>query len=235
MTEQSMRAAALITAAGLSNRFNNSLSRQKKELMQGEGKSVLQRSIEAFLAVEVVDHILITYPEQDGEKTIDHVRQIQSLLQPFVSITCVPGGSTRQKSVHAGLEALTAYLPEMVLIHDGARPWITAALIRETYRKACETGGAAPGLAASNALKGIDKQGMITAHHQRTGIIEIQTPQIFRFSDILNAHRTAAGKIKHEYIDDTEVYTDWGGLVAVVPGDPANIKITYYRDLERLI
>jgi 2-C-methyl-D-erythritol 4-phosphate cytidylyltransferase/2-C-methyl-D-erythritol 4-phosphate cytidylyltransferase/2-C-methyl-D-erythritol 2,4-cyclodiphosphate synthase len=228
-----MKSAALITAAGLSSRFNHSISRQKKELAQLNGKSVLQYGLEAFLAVEGIECILITYPVNDGGKTVSHLENLVSILSADIPIIWVCGGPTRQKSVHAGLEALCEYDPEMVLIHDGARPWITPALIRETLHRAMEIGGAAPGLTTRSALKGIDDQGLITTHHRRSHVIEIQTPQIFRFPEILKAHRLAK-RIDRQYIDDTEVFTDWGGQVSVVPGDPANIKITYLHDLERI-
>jgi 2-C-methyl-D-erythritol 4-phosphate cytidylyltransferase/2-C-methyl-D-erythritol 4-phosphate cytidylyltransferase/2-C-methyl-D-erythritol 2,4-cyclodiphosphate synthase len=228
-----MKSAALITAAGQSSRFNQSISRQKKELAELDGKSVLRFTLEAFLAVEDVELILITYPLHGGESTVSHVEMLINQLKPRIPVQWIPGGTTRQASVHAGLEALCTYDPEMVLIHDGARPWVTPALIRETLRKAVEIGGAAPGLTTRSALKGIDDHGLITTHHRRSHVIEIQTPQIFRFPEILKAHRLAK-RIAREYIDDTEVYTDWGGRVSVVPGDPANIKITYFHDLERI-
>ncbi len=226
-----MQAAALITAAGLSSRFNSTTSHQKKELVLIEGKSVLQHTLEAFLASSWIGLIIITHPLKNGDHTKEHIRSIIEELSPAVPVITVPGGKTRQISVHAGLEALTEYEPEMVLIHDGARPWITPELIRQTYCKAVEHGGAAPGLTARNALKGVDEQGLITTHHRREHIIEIQTPQVFRFSEILKAHRLAS-RIQRQYIDDTEVYTDWGGKVAIVPGDPKNIKITYQHDME---
>ncbi|MGM0431102.1 MAG: IspD/TarI family cytidylyltransferase [Spirochaetota bacterium] len=229
-----MKAAALITAAGLSRRFNHTYTHQKKELMPLEGSSVLQHAVEAFLELSEVEHILVTYPMDDtGESRalLEHI--VRKLKLPDHMLSWTKGGNTRQESVYNGLRDLASLSPEMVFIHDGARPWITPTLIKATLEKALSTGAAAPGLFSRNALKTIDDDGHITSHHSREAIVEVQTPQVFRYAEILEAHRLAQQNNK-EYIDDTEVLTDWGGTVFIVPGDPNNIKITYYRDLERL-
>jgi len=223
-----MQAAALITAAGTSNRFKTThAQQQKKELFLIEGKSVIQHTIDAFLAIPEIGIIVITYPAAGQEEFLDHINS----LSASIPIITVPGGETRQDSVRFGLEALTDAKPKMVMIHDGARPWITDRLIYKTYKEAVTYGGAAPGLTSRYALKSIDKNGFIYKHHERADIIEIQTPQIFRYQGILKAHRLAA-HIDRVYTDDTEIYSDWGGDVLIVSGDPKNIKITYQQDLE---
>ncbi len=222
-----MQAAALITAAGSSTRFNSSEAPGKKELIPIDGKSSIERCVLSCSVLPYIELIVITHPEGDST-TIDHISMIADKYDmKFIS---APGGSTRQLSVLNGLRAMEAYAPEMVIIHDGARPWISPELIDTAYRKAQEVGGAAPGLPSRNALKQIDEHGMITGHYQRERIIEIQTPQIFTYRDILQAH-LAASEADKPYIDDTEIFTDFGGRVAVIPGDPDNLKITYAGDL----
>ncbi len=225
-----MQAAALITAAGLSTRFNTAHSQQKKELISIDGMSSLHRCVSQCILLPYIKLIIITHPEGD-KFMLEHISSLSLQYENTCKIVPISGGKTRQDSVRKGLEAMRPYSPEMVIIHDGARPWITSELIDNTYREALKTGGAAPGLPSRNALKNIDKNNIITEHHERGKIVEIQTPQIFRYEQILSAHRKASKSAK-QYIDDTEVYTDYGGNVAVVPGDPDNLKITYRTDLK---
>lgn len=218
-----LESAAIITAAGLSTRFT---SDTKKEFSEVDGKSVLQHVLDAFLTLPSLKTIIITYSSTHKglfeELTARQTTEIPILL--------VQGGDSRQASVRSGLEALSAVPPDIVLIHDGARPWVTPDLIEETYRQAVIHGGAAPGLGSRYALKSIDARGFITAHHDREQIIEIQTPQAFRYPDIRKAHQLAS-RIERVYHDDTEIYSDWGGAVRIIPGDPNNIKITYHKDI----
>lgn len=229
-----MLAAALITAAGLSSRFNGTTGITKKELVVIEGRSVLSRVIEQFTTFSQVQTIIITLPPADLEQQARIVDQIFSSLDSRVTYRCVPGGETRQQSVHLGLEALTDAPPQYVLIHDGARPWVTQELIHRTFDAAMEFGAAAPGLSSRNALKGMDSSGFIDRHYRREEIVEIQTPQIFLFEEILKAHRLAAGDYER-YIDDTEIYSDYGKKVAVVEGEATNRKITYRSDVEQYL
>ncbi len=225
-----MQAAALITAAGLSTRFNTALSQQKKELISIDGMSSLHRCVSQCISLSYIKLIIITHPEGD-QLMIDHIAALSQQYEKSCVILPITGGETRQDSVRLGLETLDAYAPQMVIIHDGARPWITSELIDLTYKQALKIGGAAPGLLSRNALKDIDNKGIITSHHKRERIVEIQTPQVFIFAQILAAHRAALSHNK-QYIDDTEIFTDHGGIVAVVPGDSDNVKITYRTDVK---
>ncbi|MCF7933347.1 MAG: 2-C-methyl-D-erythritol 4-phosphate cytidylyltransferase [Spirochaetia bacterium] len=224
---QAMKAAAVLTAAGLSSRFNASHHTQKKELIIVEGKSVLQRTIDAFTAIPEIGIIVITYPSSYA----DEFRELLAVQPSDIPIILVEGGDTRQHSVRNGIEALSSFNPEIVMIHDGARPWVTTELIRATYEQALIHGGSAPGLFSRYALKSIDTDGFISTHHERDHIIEIQTPQTFRYPEIRKAHHLAS-HIERTYHDDTEIFSDWGGNIRIIPGDPKNIKITYLQDLE---
>jgi len=153
-------------------------------------------------------------------------------------IVPVPGGDTRQKSVRAGLEAAAEHPGnspserlDVVLIHDGARPWISAALITAVLEGARRHGGCAPVVSPPDAIKSVDEAGFITFHSGRGTTLGVQTPQGFVFDRILEAHRRAAsdGAV---YIDDTEIFEKYSGRVYTVPGDPRNRKITYPHDLD---
>jgi 2-C-methyl-D-erythritol 4-phosphate cytidylyltransferase len=121
--------------------------------------------------------------------------------------------------------------PDYVLIHDGARPWISPDLVNAVLENVVLHGACAPVLVPSDAIKQVDSSGLIVTHLRREETVAIQTPQGFRFKEILSAH-TQAENDGSRYIDDTEIYERYIHSVSTVPGDPANRKITYNHDLD---
>ncbi|MBV9908529.1 MAG: bifunctional 2-C-methyl-D-erythritol 4-phosphate cytidylyltransferase/2-C-methyl-D-erythritol 2,4-cyclodiphosphate synthase [Hyphomicrobiales bacterium] len=142
------------------------------------------------------------------------------------------GGATRQQSVLAGLEALAARDPEIVLIHDAVRPFPSAGLVARAIEAAERHGAAAPGTPMSDTVKQVDVDGRVLATPPRSGLRAVQTPQAFRFALILEAHRRAAAAGVGDLTDDVAV-AEWAGAPAYVfEGDPANVKVTTMQDLE---
>jgi 2-C-methyl-D-erythritol 4-phosphate cytidylyltransferase / 2-C-methyl-D-erythritol 2,4-cyclodiphosphate synthase len=140
----------------------------------------------------------------------------------------VTGGADRAASVRAALEALDGSDTSRVLIHDGARPLVSAALIRRTLAALDTSPGAAPALAVSDALwRG--EAGRVTALVPRDGLFRAQTPQAFRFPEILAAHRAHPGGAA----DDVEVALAAGLDVTITEGEEDNIKLTYPGDFAR--
>jgi 2-C-methyl-D-erythritol 4-phosphate cytidylyltransferase/2-C-methyl-D-erythritol 2,4-cyclodiphosphate synthase len=143
------------------------------------------------------------------------------------------GGATRQDSVRAGLEALAGQRPDIVLIHDAARPFVTAALISRAIEAAGRTGAAIPAIAVTDTIKLIGASGNVEATPQRDRLRVAQTPQAFRFDAILDAHRRAAQQGRADFTDDAAL-AEWAGLtVATFEGDPANMKLTTPEDFVR--
>jgi 2-C-methyl-D-erythritol 4-phosphate cytidylyltransferase/2-C-methyl-D-erythritol 2,4-cyclodiphosphate synthase len=143
------------------------------------------------------------------------------------------GGATRQASVHAGLEALAAQKPDVVLIHDAARPFVSAALISRAIDAAGRTGAAVPAVAVTDTIKLIDAAGNVEATPERARLRIAQTPQAFRFDVILDAHRRAARDGRSDFTDDAAL-AEWAGLtVATFEGDLANMKLTTPEDFVR--
>jgi 2-C-methyl-D-erythritol 4-phosphate cytidylyltransferase/2-C-methyl-D-erythritol 2,4-cyclodiphosphate synthase len=143
------------------------------------------------------------------------------------------GGATRQASVHAGLEALASQLPDIVLIHDAARPFVTAALISRAIDAADATGAAVPAIPVTDTIKLIDVAGHVEATPERARLRIAQTPQAFRFDVILAAHRRAALDGRNDFTDDAAL-AEWAGLtVATFEGDAANMKLTTPEDFVR--
>lgn len=233
--------AVIITAAGSSTRFSHSSGRGnkiKKEFHTINGKPVLCLSTEAFFSALKdteyrIETAVITCPPAAG--MVEAVRGIMQAAEgvDHSLLLYTPGGTTRQESVYLGLQKLAELSdcsPEFVFIHDASRPWVSGALVRQTIEAARKYGGAAPAVPLVDALKSIGNDGLITGHHDRSRFVSIQTPQTFRFPEILEAHE----KVWNQGIscfDDTEIYTLWGGEVKTVPGDVSNKKITFYDDI----
>jgi 2-C-methyl-D-erythritol 4-phosphate cytidylyltransferase/2-C-methyl-D-erythritol 2,4-cyclodiphosphate synthase len=143
------------------------------------------------------------------------------------------GGATRQASVHAGLEALASQSPDIVLIHDAARPFVTAALISRAIGAAEMTGAAVPAIPVTDTIKLIGETGNVEATPERARLRIAQTPQAFRFDVILEAHRRAVRDGRSDFTDDAAL-AEWAGLtVATFEGDPANMKLTTPEDFVR--
>ena len=141
------------------------------------------------------------------------------------------GGATRQQSVLAGLEALAAAEPDLVLIHDAVRPFPSGELVARAIAAAERHGAAAPGTAMSDTVKQVDVDGRVIATPPRSALRAVQTPQAFRLPLILAAHRRAAAAGVGDLTDDVAV-AEWAGASAYVfEGDPANVKVTTMQDL----
>ena len=223
--------AVIVTAAGSSERFKQSGTKlQKKEFVLIDDRSVLYHAVEPFMQTPQLKAVIVTYAPDYLEET---EAALDNLMFAFpVPLFLVKGGQTRQQSVLKALEQLSfmELAIDYVAIHDGARPWVSPELIINTLATATVFGGAAPALIIHDALKKIDEHGCISQHVIRDGIVAIQTPQVFRFPLILDAHRKASGA-KKTYVDDTEIFSDFGGMIAICEGLLENRKLTTFADL----
>ncbi|MEJ2379182.1 MAG: 2-C-methyl-D-erythritol 2,4-cyclodiphosphate synthase, partial [Pseudolabrys sp.] len=144
------------------------------------------------------------------------------------------GGATRQASVRAVLEALAPHQPEIVLVHDAARPFASPALIERAVEAAQKNGAAVPGLPVTDTVKTIDAHGFVQQTLARESLRSIQTPQGFAYPALLAAHRRAAEQGREDFTDDAAL-AEWAGMkVAVFAGEPDNIKITSAEDFVRV-
>jgi 2-C-methyl-D-erythritol 4-phosphate cytidylyltransferase/2-C-methyl-D-erythritol 2,4-cyclodiphosphate synthase len=143
------------------------------------------------------------------------------------------GGATRQASVRAGLEALAASAPDIVLVHDAARPFATPALIARAIATARQTGAAVPALPVADTVKRVDADGCVAETIDRQQLRTVQTPQSFAFAPLLAAHRRAAQAGRDDFTDDAAL-AEWAGIkVTTFAGEPGNIKITTAEDFAR--
>lgn len=225
MRQGGTKCAAVIVAAGRGQRFGGDGPKQYQLL---GGEPLLRRSLSAFCDHPRIDIVLAVIHADD---TLLFAEAAAGLANAHKLRPTVIGGAARQDSVRNGLEALAAEQPDLVLIHDGARPMIGAALIDAVIDGLAAADGAIPSLPVVDTLKRVNEGQSITATIPRTSLVRAQTPQGFRFDKILGAHRWAAGK---DYTDDAAVMEAFGYPVTVVPGAESNIKVTTMDDLARL-
>ena len=208
--------AVLVVAAGKGERAGGAVPKQYAALL---GKPILRWTLEAFVRHPRVDSVLVAIgPDQE------------QLYAPAVEGLALPppiaGGNTRQESVRRGLEALAQSAPDMVLIHDAARPLVSSAII-DAVIAALESGadGSVPLLAVADTLKRNDGGKWTTV--PREGLLRAQTPQGFRFARILRAHRHYAAQ---DVTDDMALAELAGLHIAAVAGEERNMKVTTAED-----
>src|SRR4051812_37433384 len=142
------------------------------------------------------------------------------------------GGATRQASVRAGLEALAAHKPDLVLVHDAARPFASPALIARAIA-AAKSGAAVPVLPVVDTVKSVDAAGSVTGTIDRALLRVVQTPQAFGFDLLLEAHRRAAAAGRDDFTDDAAL-AEWAGhRVGTFEGEASNVKLTTPEDFSR--
>ncbi len=163
----------------------------------------------------------------------DDIAMFNEAVQGLQHAPPAKGGATRQASVHAGLEALAVQKPDVVLIHDAARPFVSAALITRAIKAASTAGAAIPAIPVADTIKLVDASGNIEATPERARLRIAQTPQAFQYDVILEAHRRAAREGRNDFTDDAAL-AEWAGLtVATFEGDAANMKLTTPEDFVR--
>jgi 2-C-methyl-D-erythritol 4-phosphate cytidylyltransferase/2-C-methyl-D-erythritol 2,4-cyclodiphosphate synthase len=211
-----MKIAAILVAAGTGSRFGGATP---KQLLLLNGKPVMRHAAEALLG-----HIDLLQPVGDAAL-------IGAALAGIPHLPIVPGGTERQDSVRAGLEALRAHAPDIVLVHDAARPVIPSGTIEAVLEALNNYPGAIPALAVSDTLKrGANSRIMETV--PRANLFRAQTPQGFRYQELLSLHLAAARE--PALTDDAALLEAAGMEVALVPGAEHNIKLTLPADFARL-
>jgi 2-C-methyl-D-erythritol 4-phosphate cytidylyltransferase/2-C-methyl-D-erythritol 2,4-cyclodiphosphate synthase len=215
MILRGMRVAALLVAAGSGVRFGTEMPKQFLPLA---GSTVIRRAAVALAA------------EVDLLQPVGDAKQISAALAGIAHLPVVPGGRQRQDSVRAGLEALAAHAPEIVLVHDAARPVIPPGTIAALLSALQHAPGAIPAVPVADTLKRA-AGGVIHETIPRVGLYRAQTPQAFHFPLLLDLHRGAAGT---SLTDDAALLEAAGHAVRLVDGSDANVKVTLPEDLVRL-
>ncbi len=209
--------AIVLVCAGRGQRAGEGLPKQYRLLA---GEPVVSRTLKALRAALPLAPIQPVIHPEDAALFASASDGIDGVLAP------VPGGATRQASVLAGLAAIEAASPTIVLVHDAARPFVTSALVNSVLT-ALQNGAKAvvPGVAIVDSIRR-DASG-VTAPVDRSGLYRVQTPQGFAFADLLAAHQAVAGE---DLSDDATVMERAGHPVAISQGDTTNIKLTLAED-----
>src|SRR3979409_1201015 len=217
------RTAAILVAAGRGLRAGS--GGPKQDPMIG-GQTVIFRAMEPFCRHPQIFAVQPVVNPDDSAVFNDAVSALRH-EPPAI------GGAPREASVPAGLEALANQKPDVVLIHDAARPFVSAALISRAIDAAGRTGAAIPAIPVPDTGKLLADAGNVEATPERARLRIAQTPQAFRFDVILDAHRRAARDGRSDFTDDAAL-AEWAGLtVATFEGDPANMKLTTPEDFIR--
>ena len=218
------KVAAVIVAAGRGYRAGGGMPKQYRALA---GEPVIRPTLAAFLGHPQIDAVPPVIHPDDEAIFRAATAGLQRLLPP------VPGGATRQASVRAGLEALRAAGPDLVLIHDAARPFLTSDLISRAIAAATEHGAAVPAIAVTDTVKAVDGRNMISETLDRSRLRTVQTPQAFAYDVIVALHDRAAAAGRDDFTDDAAL-AEWAGrAVNVFSGEAGNVKLTTNVDFER--
>lgn len=215
--------AAVIVAAGRGTRVGGDLPKQYRALA---GEPVIRSSLSLFS----------WHGEINAVQAVIHPDDLASYEAAAKGLKLMPpvfGGATRQASVMAGLEALSLHSPDVVLVHDAARPFCSTTLVSRAIAASGATGAAIPGLEVTDTIKRVDASGHVTGTVDRAELRSVQTPQAFAFSALLDAHRKAAAAGRSDFTDDAAL-AEWAGLKVVsFAGEPGNTKLTTEDDFAR--
>ena len=213
------KTVVLVVAAGRGRRFGGDLPKQYHDLA---GRMVLRHTLAAFATNPEISAVrAVIHP--DDRQLYDMAAAGLNLLEP------IHGGATRQDSVRLGLDSLKDFGPAKVLIHDGARPFIDHGTIGRVIRALDHHPGALPVIPVADTLKR-GQDGFVADTVDRGNLFRAQTPQGFRYAEIVAAHHAVIG---NELTDDAAVAEQAGLAVELVAGAEDNVKITTSADLER--
>ena len=221
-----MRIAALIVAAGRGTRAAASSAGPKQYAPIG-GRPVLRHTIKAFADHPGIDEVKVVIHKDDADLYAAAANgNAKKLSSPAT------GGATRQASVLNGLEALSASSPDLVLIHDAARPFVSTTTISKVIEALKDKPAALAALPVTDTLKRAADDGVVKDTVPSAGLWRAQTPQGFHFASILAAHRKAAEQGLDQFTDDAAI-AEWAGFdVAIVEDTTGNIKLTTAEDLQ---
>ena len=219
------RCVAIVLSAGQGKRMH---SKVQKQFLEIQGYPVLYYSLRCFQESPLIqDIILVT-----GEESISYCKEEIVQKYGFTKVSAViPGGKERYDSVYAGLCECRDC--EYVLIHDGARPFVTEEILKRGLQKVKETGACVIGMPSKDTVKLSDEEGYVKETPNRKCVWTIQTPQIFLYSLIREAHDSIRQKDMSKITDDAMVVEqETGAKVALAEGSYQNIKITTPEDLD---
>jgi 2-C-methyl-D-erythritol 4-phosphate cytidylyltransferase/2-C-methyl-D-erythritol 2,4-cyclodiphosphate synthase len=216
--------AAIVVAAGRGERAGGDVPKQYRNIA---GEPMIRPTLRAFLDHSLIGVVQPVINASDAQLYRAATAGLEKLPPP------VSGGATRQASVRAGLEAIAVRAPDLVLIHDAARPFLSGALVDRAIAAGKSAGAAVPGIVVADTVKAIDGGAIVVETLDRSRLRIVQTPQAFAFDLILDAHRRAAAAGLDSFTDDAAL-AEWAGhRVSVFEGEAGNVKVTTNGDFDR--
>ena len=213
--------SAVILAGGRGTRMNSNVSKQYINI---HDKPMIYYTIKCFMNNSNIDNIILVLPKDEIAYCNENVIQKYNLTVDKI----VQGGEERCDSVFNALNEMDN--TDLVLIHDGARPFVSNRIINNAIKYAMKYKAAAPGVMPKDTIKIKNNSGFSVNTPDRSSLVAVQTPQAFEYSLIYNAHK----KIRHEHVkvtDDTMVVEYYNQKVYLFDGEYTNIKITTPEDL----
>lgn len=215
-----MKVSAIIPAAGMGLRMGSQIPKQYLLL---DGKPILHHTLSILDQCSHVEQIILVV----SEKEISQAQQIQQSYSKIIKV--IPGGKERQDSVFNGMQNLDSDT-DIVVVHDGVRPFVSPDLVRQTVEAARDYGAAIAAIPVSDTLKKVSDKGLVEHTVNRDGLWRVQTPQTFQVSLL----KEAFGKAKADHFygtDEASLVENLGRDIKVIPGSELNIKITRAEDL----
>ncbi|MCG3195543.1 MAG: 2-C-methyl-D-erythritol 4-phosphate cytidylyltransferase [bacterium] len=220
--------AAILVAAGSGKRLEAASGGKNKVLLSLEGCPLFTYSLRTLANSGIIGGEMVLVHRPDDREEIESHLQSLGLGE---RVALVPGGRERFDSVHAGLARLADRPPEIVVIHDAARPFVTPEMILESVRRARETGAATVAIPLTDTLKH-GEEGFLKETLPRQNLYRIQTPQTFRFDLIWDAYLDFMRAPDPQVTDDCMILERRGCPIAWVMGAESNLKVTTPFDLE---
>jgi 2-C-methyl-D-erythritol 4-phosphate cytidylyltransferase / 2-C-methyl-D-erythritol 2,4-cyclodiphosphate synthase len=216
--------AAVIVAGGRGERAGGAVPKQYRTVA---GTPAIHMTLAAFCDHQQVDIVQPVIHPADENLFRAASAGLGKLREPVL------GGTTRQISVRSGLRALQPHAPELVLIHDAARPFLSSGMIARAVEAGRRHGAAIPGLAIADTVKVVGEDASVTETLDRGRLRTVQTPQAFGFALIADAHRRAEAAGRDDFTDDAAL-AEWAGYrVSVFDGEAGNVKLTTNEDFAR--
>jgi len=216
-----MKVCAIIPAGGQGTRMGGTVPKQFQAL---RGKPILHYTLRALQESELIDSLVLVVPEKELKNA-----RADWLERPPVVKQVVVGGEKRQDSVFNGYQALPTDT-DIVLVHDGVRPFLSREMIQETIHTAEKFGAAITAIPVHDTLKQVDDSGLVQRTVEREGLWRVQTPQAFRYDLLGEAFRNAQADSFYG-TDEAALIEHLGQEVRVVDGSEWNLKITRQEDL----
>ncbi len=212
-----MKRILVIPAGGSGRRMGTGIPKQFLSLA---GKTVLGVTIERMASFSLFDKIVLAVPNEHRDRAESIARSVS------LPVIVVDGGKNRRESVFRGLQIVEDFNPSIVVVHDAVRPLITRRVVEEVIDAADKNGAATLAVGSVDTI-GVVKKGILVSQPDRKTIYHIQTPQAFRFSILMNAHKTVTKRVT----DDAGLVLAAGQEVTIVEGYSENVKITTPGDL----